>query len=1232
MANANPFHVIGHARVARSISFANNATSAELDLLESDYKASIEFFMTDPRLFGNDCPPAANGARDRTTISRYFLLLLESLIQIYPARALKLQAVIDEKIALQQRKTAVEHTGDFLEGVRRGTTRIPSAKIALATFSKLTKQQKKTAGFEQYVEPFLQRSTVVMIPKKDKANGPADYRPISLVPTLYKLIERIIFARIKPRLAGNAQSRSMPRALGSQLTPLEQAGFTTERSTTQQVLFLRLARERAGRDDKDLYVVSYDQAKAFDSAQWTEIALAMARSGRWHWRECRLALHWMQGHTRRLLINGSLSDEIVVTRGVPQGGVLSPTLYNEHVATLIARMDALGDAQGAERVQRVKINDTFDISLTAFADDIDSYTYTTAEAATVYQIAAKPWSTETASAFNEPKFVATLLAAPTRRAGRSPEDIVLGNITLKTGGELKQLGSHHSSANPRLVHPIAHVMNSQGKAVPAVLHSLINAHRCLSPWANASPKLSVIVMRTACEQRLLFSSGVTAVNDSHASMVLARICKIALGAHISTNSARTLAFCGMPTAAATALKMTLSLVHGARLIREVVRCELERAWDASDAAGETWRSMLVERLCELHPNTPPTAAKWPAAPNATRAAKAAAAAASSALANWCLPLLLTSMAPAAPAPGAAAAPAHAAGGGRGGGQSPWQLRVLDPIADALWPKPHPAFAHAAHDATYTWHLYSERFVPRFILPLPICGGCGGVLTPRHLVGCVAFVGVQALLSAPIGNLRNYDAKAQPLISAASYQALVEKAARDPWGHNIDVSGVQVPAGVPREPDDVLAARKHVTACVARDAAAIHKNVYSRVAPAIRAAYRVYNANRAAAAAAAAPGGGAAPQPPQPPAPPQPPQPPAPPAQPLQPLQPLPQPQPPAPPAPPQPPAPGPPGGGGGGAPGEAPAHDSESLPHNFHSGYLGEFYDDDDDDDDSDLDDDASASCPPPSNCRSTRTHGLTQAGPASNASGATTAPASYSLARGVVNPGGSDSGRSDGCAGRHAKSAGDDVDLPDDATLDAALVRAELLLAELLAFEAERAHDPEDETPTSTADRSTHACEKTTQHRPAAEIDETWSGAPATAAPATAEATDDPSSSSSRRPRIPGLARQLEWGMLATEPSMPTHPAVGNIRRSNRIAARAERVGLQAEDRTDAAATAAGMEEGSGTWRDDLQLGASIESLPPAVSSDAGTGEQTERRTTRALAVARLERRLLSAKQWSWP
>lgn len=166
--------------------------------------------------------------------------------------------------------------------------------------------------------------------------------------------------------------------------------------------------------------------------------------------------------------------------------------------------------------------------------------------------------------------------------------------------------------------------------------------------------------------------------------------------------------------------------------------------------------------------------------------------------------------------------------------------------------------------------------------------------------------------------------------------------------------------------------------------------------------------------------------------------------------------------------------------------------------------------------------------------------------------------------------------------AAGVDAIPPDDigVFLDAALARAALEAACDEPLDVQGADV--DEGPLGTLQREDDVAP------PRAEIDETRLGEPATAAPATAEATDDSSSSSTCRPLNLRTRPLLEWGTFATEPPMPTHPAVGNTRRSIRIAARAERVGLQAEDRTDAAATAAGMEEGCRAWRDDLQPGAS--------------------------------------------
>jgi hypothetical protein len=151
---------------------------------------------------------------------------------------------------------------------------------------------------ERRIEPVLQLATVVLIPKKDAPESETDYRPISLLNTISKLIELVIFERIKPRLEGRVPLRDMPHDLYDPLTPLEQAGFTTGRNIAQQALLTRLARERASRHKHKLYITGYDQAKAFDSAQLIEIALSMANSQRWHWRECLFALSWMTGQTR----------------------------------------------------------------------------------------------------------------------------------------------------------------------------------------------------------------------------------------------------------------------------------------------------------------------------------------------------------------------------------------------------------------------------------------------------------------------------------------------------------------------------------------------------------------------------------------------------------------------------------------------------------------------------------------------------------------------------------------------------------------------------------------------------------------------------------------------------------------------------------------------------------------------------------------------------------------------
>ena len=78
---------------------------------------------------------------------------------------------------------------------------------------------------QQRLSKIWRRASVVAIVKPMKSLGdPKSYRPISLLCILYKIMERLIYARIEPII--------------DPLLPQEQAGFRRGRSTVDQVTLL----------------------------------------------------------------------------------------------------------------------------------------------------------------------------------------------------------------------------------------------------------------------------------------------------------------------------------------------------------------------------------------------------------------------------------------------------------------------------------------------------------------------------------------------------------------------------------------------------------------------------------------------------------------------------------------------------------------------------------------------------------------------------------------------------------------------------------------------------------------------------------------------------------------------------------------------------------------------------------------------------------------------------------
>ncbi|XP_074315639.1 uncharacterized protein LOC141651843 [Silene latifolia] len=200
----------------------------------------------------------------------------------------------------------------------------------------------------------VNKTHIVLIPKKKAPDKVSDFRPISLCNVVYKLVSKVLANRLKT-------------FLGDIVTE-NQSAFTPGRAITDNVLiafelfhFMKNSRHGDG-----FMAIKLDMAKAYDRVEWAfleRVLRVMGFDRQWVSRvmECVTTVSFA------VLINGKPSRSFRPSRGLRQGDPLSPYLFilcAEVLSSLMRR------AVESNTLHGIRIsNSAPSISHLLFADD-----------------------------------------------------------------------------------------------------------------------------------------------------------------------------------------------------------------------------------------------------------------------------------------------------------------------------------------------------------------------------------------------------------------------------------------------------------------------------------------------------------------------------------------------------------------------------------------------------------------------------------------------------------------------------------------------------------------------------------------------------------------------------------------------------------------------------------------------------------------------------------------------